>query len=94
MVLVSTMILSSLSMKGGTWILIPLLKVAGLYEDDTVWPFKATSVDSTVQVVDSTKPSISLVGDASMTISYQSSFVDPGATATDNYDNNITSSIH
>ena len=53
----------------------------------------ATPVSRTVQVVDSTKPSISLVGDASMTISYQSSFVDPGATATDNYDNNITSSI-
>ena len=53
----------------------------------------ATPVSRTVQVVDSTSPSISLVGDASMTISYQSSFVDPGATATDNYDNNITSSI-
>ena len=53
----------------------------------------ATPVSRTVQVVDSTEPSISLVGDASMTISYQSSFVDPGATATDNYDNNITSSI-
>jgi hypothetical protein len=53
----------------------------------------ATPVSRTVQVVDSTEPSISLVGDASMTISYQSTFVDPGATATDNYDNNITSSI-
>ncbi|MFL2594248.1 MAG: beta strand repeat-containing protein [Flavobacteriaceae bacterium] len=53
----------------------------------------ATPVSRTVQVVDSTKPSINLFGDASMTISYQSSFVDPGATATDNYDNNITSSI-
>ena len=38
------MISSPDSMKGGTWILRPLSNVAGLYDEETVWPFKATSV--------------------------------------------------
>ena len=38
-------------MKGGTWILIPFSNIAGLYEDETVWPFKAASVLSMVQLI-------------------------------------------
>ena len=33
-------------MNGGTWISNPLFNVAGLYEEETVWPFNATSVFS------------------------------------------------
>ena len=44
--LVSTIISSPTSINGGTWMLKPLSNVAGLYEEETVWPFKATSVVS------------------------------------------------
>ena len=47
----STIILSPLSIKGGTWIFNPFANTAGLYEDETVWPFKATSVLSTVHII-------------------------------------------
>ena len=49
-VLVSTIMLSPVSINGGTWIFRPLSKVAGLYDDETVWPFKATSVVSILHV--------------------------------------------
>ena len=42
--LVSITILSSASIKGGTWIFKPLSKTAGLYEEETVCPFKASVV--------------------------------------------------
>ena len=43
-VLESTIIVSSFSINGGTWIFNPFFKTAGLYEEETVWPFKETSV--------------------------------------------------
>ena len=43
--LVSIIISSPSSINGGTWILKPLSNKAGLYDDETVWPFNATSVD-------------------------------------------------
>ena len=49
-VLVSTIMLSPDSINGGTWIFNPLSKVAGLYDDETVCPFKATSVVSILHV--------------------------------------------
>jgi hypothetical protein len=53
----------------------------------------ATQVVRTVKVVDTTKPVISLVGSAAMNVEVGTSFTDPGATAQDNYDGNITSRI-
>ena len=50
-VLVSTMISLSFSTNGGTIIFTPLSKVAGLYEDETVCPFKATSVSAILQLI-------------------------------------------
>ena len=44
----------------------------------------------TVNVVDTTPPNLLLNGDAPMTIDVGSTFTDPGATATDNYDGNVT----
>ena len=46
-----------------------------------------------VNVVDTTLPIISLLGDNSITIEVGSSYNDAGATASDNYDGDITSSI-
>ena len=40
----------------------------------------------TVNVVDSTDPDISLIGDAVITVPHGSTFTDPGARVTDNYD--------
>ena len=40
------MISSPASINGGTWIFKPLSRVAGLYDDDTVCPLRATSVVS------------------------------------------------
>ena len=48
--LVSIKTLSPASIKGGTWILNPFSKIAGLYDDETVWPFSAASVVSILQV--------------------------------------------
>jgi hypothetical protein len=53
----------------------------------------ATTVSRAVNVVDSTTPVITLTGSASMTIERGATFSDPGATATDNIDGNITSRI-
>jgi len=38
-------------MKGGTCIFNPLSNTAGLYDDETVWPFKATSVVLILQLI-------------------------------------------
>jgi hypothetical protein len=46
-----------------------------------------------VRVVDVTKPIISLSGLSTMYIEYDTTFSDPGATATDNNDGDLTSSI-
>lgn len=56
----------------------------------------ATQVTRTVNVVavvDNTPPVISLTGSASITLTQGDSFTDPGATASDNIDGNITGSI-
>ena len=47
----------------------------------------------TVQVVDTVDPVISLVGNTTVTIEYQTIYTDAGATASDNYDENINSSL-
>ena len=46
-----------------------------------------------VHVVDTTKPVITLLGSTSVTIEIHSTYTDAGATAFDNYDGNLTSSI-
>jgi LPXTG-motif cell wall-anchored protein len=53
----------------------------------------ADTVKRTIHVVDTTKPIISLKGETDKTIEVHNSYVDPGATATDNYDEDITSNI-
>ena len=53
----------------------------------------AVEVTRTVNVVDTTVPVITLLGDATVTIEVGSTYTDAGATATDNYDGDITSSI-
>ena len=52
-----------------------------------------TIVTRTVEVVDTTNPSITLNGDEEITVEVGGSFVDPGATATDTYQGNISSAI-
>ena len=53
----------------------------------------AVEVTRTVNVVDTTVPVITLTGEATVTIEVGSTYTDAGATATDNYDGDITSSI-
>jgi len=53
----------------------------------------AAEVSRTVNVVDTTVPIITLTGEASVTIEVGSTYTDAGATASDNYDGDITSSI-
>ena len=53
----------------------------------------AVEVTRTVTVQDTTAPIISLIGDASMSLELGDTFNDPGATATDNYDGNLTNII-
>ena len=50
-------------------------------------------VTRTVNVVDTTIPVITLVGDATVSIEVGTTYTDAGATALDNYDGDITSSI-
>ena len=47
----------------------------------------------TVTVVDTTLPVITLLGDDVVTLEVGDTYTDAGATATDNYDGDITSSI-
>ena len=47
----------------------------------------------TVRVVDTTHPVLTLLGDANMSQAKDSAWVDPGATASDSLDGNLTSSI-
>jgi hypothetical protein len=46
-----------------------------------------------VQVVDTTPPVTTLVGEANPRVQVDSAYTDPGATATDNYDGDITSRV-
>ena len=52
--------------------------------------FEFTSMNFTI---DTAVPVITLLGDATVTIEVGSTYTDAGATATDNYDGDITSSI-
>lgn len=47
----------------------------------------------TVNVVDTTKPVITLTGESTITVQPAATYIDPGATATDNVDGNITAKI-
>ena len=53
----------------------------------------ALSIQRVVQVVDTTKPLLTLRGEAELTVEVGESYVDKGATSTDNVDGNITSNI-
>ena len=53
----------------------------------------ALEVTRTVNVVDTTLPVITLLGDNPVTIEVGSTYTDAGANATDTYDGDITSSI-
>ena len=53
----------------------------------------ASVVTRTVNVVDQTAPTITILGDNPVTIEAGSTYTDAGATATDNYNNDVTSSI-
>ena len=53
----------------------------------------ATVVARTVNVVDQTAPTITILGDNPATIEAGSSYTDAGATATDNYNNDVTADI-
>lgn len=53
----------------------------------------ATQVTRTVNVVDTTKPVISLVGSPTVSVHFNDPYSDEGATASDNVDGTITGSI-
>ncbi len=53
----------------------------------------AVPVTRTVSVVDTTKPVITRLGNATVTVQGKTTYTDAGATASDNYDGNITSRI-
>ncbi|MCA1902393.1 MAG: DUF5011 domain-containing protein, partial [Candidatus Hydrogenedens sp.] len=53
----------------------------------------ADPVTRTVQVVDSTKPVITLLGDNPLVVECKSTFTDPGATATDSCDTNVAINV-
>jgi len=53
----------------------------------------AAQVVRTVHVVDTTAPVITRLGDAEVSIEAGSAYTDPGATASDNYDGDLTSAI-
>ena len=53
----------------------------------------AVEINRTVNVVDTTIPVITLVGDATVTVEFGDTYTDAEATALDNYDGDITSSI-
>lgn len=54
---------------------------------------KAAQLARTVHVVDTTKPSIALLGNSSITLEIHANYTDAGATASDSYDGDITSRI-
>jgi len=54
---------------------------------------EAAEVIRTINVLDTTVPVITLTGDATVTIEVGTTYTDAGATAIDNYDGDITSSI-
>ena len=53
----------------------------------------ATQITRTVNVVDTTPPAITLSGNSPVNVEYKSTYTDDGATALDNVDGDLTSSI-
>ena len=53
----------------------------------------ATEVTRTVNVTDTTAPVITLVGDAEITLEVGSTYTESGATASDNYDGDISADV-
>lgn len=54
----------------------------------------AAPVTRTVEVMDTMPPVITLLGNSSVTVEIRSNYTDAGATATDNYDGDLTSQIN
>ncbi len=54
---------------------------------------QATQVIRTVNVTDQTKPVITLIGSSTLPVAIGATFTDPGATASDNVDGDLTSQI-
>ena len=54
----------------------------------------ASEVTRTINVTDTTAPVISLVGDAQVTVEVGTTYTDLGATASDNYDGDITTNVN
>lgn len=50
----------------------------------------ATQVNRTVNIVDTTPPVISLIGNTIETVEVNTTYTDAGATAIDNFDGNVT----
>ncbi|WP_407270037.1 immunoglobulin-like domain-containing protein [Radiobacillus sp. PE A8.2] len=80
------------------------ITVAGSVDENVVGEYTLTytvedssgnigEVERTVKVVDTTKPVVTLVGDNPLVVEYGDTFVDPGVTATDNYDGDVTEEI-
>ncbi len=53
----------------------------------------ATTVTRTIHVTDQTAPVITLTGASAVTVAQGSTFTDPGVTATDNVDGDITANV-
>ena len=53
----------------------------------------SNSISRTVHVVDTAAPEIALLGEAAITLPVGAEYVEPGCTAADNYDGNLTDSI-
>lgn len=64
-----------------------------IYNVTDQWGNPAAQVVRTINVADQTKPVITLLGANPMTVTRGTSFIDPGATAADNYDGNISANI-
>jgi hypothetical protein len=61
-----------------------------IYDATDIYGNSAESVTRTVNVVDTTKPVITLNGSANVTIEVFTSYIDAGATVTDNYDASVS----
>lgn len=65
-----------------------------LYDVDDSSSNDAVTKSRTVSVYDSVDPVITLNGSSTIYVGYDTTFTDPGATASDNYDGNLTSSVN
>ncbi len=82
----------------------PTVTTSGTVDTNTVGTYIVTysstdtsgntaSIQRTVNIVDSVIPVITMTGNSTEYVEYGSAYVDPGATASDNYDGNITADI-